>query len=154
MTLSSHPTIIHPTPPFSHHPPPSTFQLYKSGVLDKKGCGTKLDHGVLLVGYGHQPGILPISKGKDYWKVCASLQPSSQQYSSTNSDPSHSLTISCHFPLSRTGQELMGPDLGRGGLRPYGAQQEHVRHRDAAVVPDGRQGRDVHGRGAGVNVSL
>ena len=27
------------------------FQLYKSGVLTAK-CGTNLDHGVLLVGYG------------------------------------------------------------------------------------------------------
>merc|ERR1719191_709163 len=39
----------------------SAFQLYKSGILDSSSCGTKLDHGVLVVGYG--------TDGKDYWKV-------------------------------------------------------------------------------------
>jgi C1A family cysteine protease len=37
------------------------FQLYKSGVFTGT-CGTKLDHGVLLVGYGFFDGL-------DYWKV-------------------------------------------------------------------------------------
>ncbi|CAK9063479.1 unnamed protein product [Durusdinium trenchii] len=37
------------------------FQLYKGGILSKK-CGNKLDHGVLLVGYGTENGV-------DYWKV-------------------------------------------------------------------------------------
>jgi len=40
----------------------SAFQLYKSGILDNPACGTKLDHGVLVVGYG-------TDGGKDYWKV-------------------------------------------------------------------------------------
>eukprot|EP00929_Paragymnodinium_shiwhaense_P020609 TRINITY_DN1367_c0_g1_i7.p2 TRINITY_DN1367_c0_g1~~TRINITY_DN1367_c0_g1_i7.p2 ORF type:complete len:267 (-),score=82.28 TRINITY_DN1367_c0_g1_i7:296-1063(-) len=38
------------------------FQLYKSGVLSGM-CGAKLDHGVLVVGYGTD------SQGGDYWKV-------------------------------------------------------------------------------------
>mmetsp|Transcript_11020 Transcript_11020/g.30954 ORF Transcript_11020/g.30954 Transcript_11020/m.30954 type:complete len:383 (+) Transcript_11020:81-1229(+) len=37
------------------------FQLYKGGILTQK-CGSKLDHGVLLVGYGTE-------NGTDYWKV-------------------------------------------------------------------------------------
>jgi len=37
------------------------FQMYHSGVLTST-CGTKLDHGVLAVGYGTQDGT-------DYWKV-------------------------------------------------------------------------------------
>jgi len=39
----------------------NAFQFYSSGVLTKP-CGTSLDHGVLLVGYGTQGGL-------DYYKV-------------------------------------------------------------------------------------
>merc|ERR1719440_362083 len=42
----------------------SAFQLYKKGVLDSAACGKKLDHGVLVVGYGHDD-----KTDKDYWKV-------------------------------------------------------------------------------------
>ena len=40
----------------------SVFQLYKSGVLTSKECGTTLDHGVGIVGYGTLDST-------DYWKV-------------------------------------------------------------------------------------
>merc|ERR1712070_1092487 len=38
------------------------LQLYRGGVLDNLACGTKLNHEVLIVGYG-------TAGGKDYWKV-------------------------------------------------------------------------------------
>jgi KDEL-tailed cysteine endopeptidase len=38
------------------------FQLYKSGVLTGDACGTNLDHGVLIAGYGEESGT-------EYWLV-------------------------------------------------------------------------------------
>jgi len=43
------------------------FQLYSSGILTKE-CGAKVDHGVLVVGYGTANGV-------DYWKVKNSWGP-------------------------------------------------------------------------------
>lgn len=38
------------------------FQFYSGGVLDSAECGTKLDHGVMIAGYGEEDG-------KKYWLV-------------------------------------------------------------------------------------
>lgn len=40
----------------------SSFQFYSGGVYDSSDCGTQLDHGVLVVGYG-------VDSGKKFWKV-------------------------------------------------------------------------------------
>jgi KDEL-tailed cysteine endopeptidase len=45
------------------------FQLYNSGIIDAK-CGDSLDHGVLLVGYGHDDAL-----NQDYWKIKNSWGP-------------------------------------------------------------------------------
>ena len=39
-----------------------TFQLYTGGIITSESCGTKLDHGVLVVGYGMDSGV-------NYWTI-------------------------------------------------------------------------------------
>lgn len=43
-----------------------SFQLYSGGVLTAE-CGTNLDHGVLVVGYGVS------DDGIKYWKVMSTI---------------------------------------------------------------------------------
>jgi cathepsin L len=40
----------------------TVFQFYTSGVINSSKCGTNLDHGVLIVGYG-------VENGTPYWLV-------------------------------------------------------------------------------------
>ena len=47
-----------------------SFQFYHKGVYKAK-CGDKLDHGVLLVGYGYDD-----EQGMGYWKIKNSWGPS------------------------------------------------------------------------------
>jgi len=40
----------------------SIFQFYSSGIITSSSCGTNLDHGVLIVGYGEEDGQM-------YWLI-------------------------------------------------------------------------------------
>ena len=48
----------------------SSFHYYKSGIYQDDDCGTNLDHGVLIVGYGHD-----LLHDLDYWIVKNSWSP-------------------------------------------------------------------------------
>ncbi len=45
------------------------FQLYSGGVFDDLSCGTELNHGVLIVGYGMEPPVNASSADRPYWTV-------------------------------------------------------------------------------------
>jgi len=40
----------------------AVFQMYQGGIITSPACGTNLDHGVLIVGYG-------VDSGVSYWPV-------------------------------------------------------------------------------------
>jgi len=53
-----------------------SFQLYAGGVFSSKTCGTSLDHGVLIVGYGVDETQAEKKGGhKHYWKIKNSWGP-------------------------------------------------------------------------------
>jgi len=87
------------------------FQFYKSGVLDSSDCGTNLDHGVLIVGYGTEDG-------KPYWLVKNSWGPSWGEdgyvkilrSNSTNDGGICGVAMQPSYPVADTGSHTT-PDL-------------------------------------------
>merc|ERR1711968_122044 len=75
----------------------SGFQFYKSGVFSGT-CGTNLDHGVLVVGYG-------TDSGKDYWKV-------KNSWGTTWGDQGYIRLV--RSSKSETGRKLLGGGGGGG----------------------------------------
>ena len=80
------------------------FQFYKSGVLDSSDCGTNLDHGVLIVGYGTE-------NDKPYWLVKNSWGPSWGEdgyvkilrSNSTNDEGTCGVAMQPSYPVADTG---------------------------------------------------
>ena len=59
----------------------AAFQNYKSGVFDNATCGTKLDHGVLVVGYTADYYIVKNSWGPTWGEAGNGRQPHSRPLS-------------------------------------------------------------------------
>lgn len=92
------------------------FQFYKSGVLDSSDCGTNLDHGVLIVGYG-------VDGDKPYWLVKNSWGPSwgvdgyvkILRTNSTNDGGICGVAMQPSYPVADTGLHITA-DLLMGEL--------------------------------------
>ena len=86
------------------------FQFYKTGVVKASaGCGTRLDHGVLAVGYGVEAGTM-------YWKVKNSwYAPDPPEPRNTRPTPMVLILCGLRWPevVARCGPRSW-PDVARG----------------------------------------
>jgi len=77
-----------------------TFQMYKSGVITGSACGTNLDHGVLVVGYGTE-STTPYWLVKNSWGATWGEDGyvKIEKSSSTNTDGTCGIAIQPSYPV-------------------------------------------------------
>ena len=91
------------------------FQLYSGGVFDDLSCGTELNHGVLIVGYGMERPVNASLGPRPYWTVKNSWGPDFGE----SSPPGNSTPGAQGFARLKFGNTcLRGPCQGYVGARP------------------------------------
>jgi hypothetical protein len=91
----------------------AVFQHYKSGVFDGVGCGTRLDHGVLAVGYA--PGYWIV---KNSWGATWGEQGYIRMARGVNASGACGITLQASYPVKAKGAAPPLPPATPNSTRP------------------------------------